>query len=57
MSKILIVEDEEAFGAEEYAIAVAKGNEELLEKINTSIEKMLEDGTISELAVEYTEAE
>lgn len=52
-----IVEDEEAFGAEEYAIAVAKGNEELLEKINTSIEKMLEDGTISELAVEYTEAE
>lgn len=52
-----IVEDEEAFGAEEYAIAVAKGNEELLEKINTSIEKMLEDGTIAELAVEYTEAE
>ena len=32
-------------------------NEELLEKINTSIEKMLEDGTIAELAVEYTEAE
>lgn len=52
-----IVEDEEAFGAEEYAVAVAKGNEELLEKINTSIEKMLEDGTISELAVEYTDAE
>ena len=52
-----IVEDEEAFGAEEYAIAVAKGNEELLDKINASIEKMLEDGTIADLAVEYTEAE
>lgn len=52
-----IVEDEDAFGAEEYAIAVAKGNDELLEKINASIEKMLEDGTIADLAVEYTDAE
>lgn len=50
-----IVEDEEAFGAEEYAIAVAKGNEELLEKINASIEKFLADGTIADLAVKYTE--
>ena len=54
---LIIVEDEEAFGAEEYAIAISKDNEELLEKINASIEKMLEDGTISELAVQYTEAE
>ena len=53
--KLTIVEDEEAFGAEEYAIAVKKGNPELLEKINTVIEKMLEDGTISEIAAQYSE--
>ncbi len=52
-----IVEDAEAFENEEYAIAVAKGNDELLEKINTAIEKMLEDGTISELAVQYIDAQ
>ena len=52
-----IVEDEEAFGSEEYAIAINKENEELLEKVNTVIEKMLEDGTIAELAVQYTEAD
>ncbi len=53
--ELTIVEDEEAFGAEEYAIAVKKGNEDLLDKINTAIEAMLEDGTISELAAKYSE--
>ena len=53
--ELTIVEDEEAFGAEEYAIAVKKGNEDLLEKINTAIEAMLEDGTISEIAAQYSE--
>ena len=53
--KLTIVEDEEAFGAEEYAIAVKKGNTELLEKINVVVEKMLEDGTISEIAAKYSE--
>ncbi|MCC8067274.1 MAG: transporter substrate-binding domain-containing protein [Clostridiales bacterium] len=52
-----IVEDEDAFGAEEYAIAVAKDNDELLETINASIEKMLEDGTIAEIAAEYMDAD
>ena len=52
-----IVEDPEAFENEEYAIAVAKGNEELLEKINASIEKMLADGTIAELGVQYIDAD
>ena len=51
-----IVEDASAFESEEYAIAVQKGNTELLDKINASIEKMLADGTINELAVQYTEA-
>lgn len=54
---LVIVEDESAFEAEEYGIAVKKGNPELLNAINASIEKMLEDGTISRLAVEYTEAQ
>jgi polar amino acid transport system substrate-binding protein len=52
-----IVEDSSAFESEEYAIAVQKGNTELLDKINASIEAMLADGTISDLAVQYTEAD
>lgn len=51
-----IVEDASAFESEEYAIAVQKGNTELLNKINASVEKMLADGTINDLAVKYTEA-
>lgn len=50
-----IVEDPASFESEEYAIAVQKGNTELLDKINKSIEKMLSDGTVNELAVKYTE--
>lgn len=48
-----IVEDEETFGNEEYAIAVKKGNTALLNKINASIEKMLKDGTIANLGDKY----
>ena len=51
-----IVEDEEAFASEEYAIAVNKDNEELLATINEAIETMLEDGTISEVAAQYAES-
>ena len=54
---IKIVEDPSAFEAEEYAIAVKKGNTELLNQINTSIQKMLDDGTISELSAKYLDAE
>lgn len=52
---LVIVEDDEAFASEEYAIAVAKGNEELLAKINASIEKMIADGTINNLSAKYAE--
>ena len=52
---LVIVEDDEAFASEEYAIAVAKGNEELLAKINASIEKMIADGTINEFSAKYAE--
>ena len=51
-----IVQDEAAFGAEEYGIAVKKGNTELLEKMNTAIEAMLADGTISDIAAQYAES-
>ena len=52
-----IVTDNEAFGEEQYAIAVKKGNTELLNQINTSIQKMIDDGTISELSAKYLDAE
>lgn len=52
-----IVEDSEAFASEEYAIAVAKGNDELLAKLNASIEKLLEAGTVAELSDKYSVAE
>ena len=54
---IKVVEDSEAFEDEKYAVAVAKGNTELLNKINKSIEKMIADGTVNELAAKYAVAE
>ena len=48
-----IVEDASAFESEEYAIAVKKGNTELLDMINKAIEAKLADGTISELSAKY----
>ncbi|MDE6748235.1 MAG: transporter substrate-binding domain-containing protein [Lachnospiraceae bacterium] len=51
-----IVEDSEAFESEEYAIAVKKGNTELLDKINTIIEARIEDGTIADFGIKYTNA-
>ena len=50
-----IVEDFAAFESEEYAIAVRKGNTELLDMINKAVEAKLADGTISDLGVKYTE--
>lgn len=52
-----IVEDASAFEAEEYGIAVKKGNTEVLDMVNATVERMLADGTISALAVSYSEAE
>ena len=52
-----IVEDPEAFEAEEYAIAVKKGNTELLNQINASVKKMLDDGTVSELSAKYLDVD
>ena len=51
-----IVEDNDQFDNEEYAIAVKKGNKDLLDQINKSIKKMKESGKINELAAKYADA-
>ncbi|MBR5637204.1 MAG: transporter substrate-binding domain-containing protein [Pseudobutyrivibrio sp.] len=48
---------ESAYAEEEYAICVAKGNDELLEKINTALAKLKSDGTIDEIVSKYISAE
>ncbi len=50
-----IVTDESVFEKEEYAIAVKKGNDVLLDMINASLEKFLNDGTIDSIIVEYSQ--
>ena len=50
---LAIVEDSSAFESEQYGIAVAKGNTELLDKINAVLTEMLESGKIADLAVSY----
>lgn len=52
-----IVEDNEAFESEEYGIAIAKGNTEMLDMVNATIEKMIADGTINELSARYADTE
>ncbi|MCR5267522.1 MAG: basic amino acid ABC transporter substrate-binding protein [Lachnospiraceae bacterium] len=52
-----IVKDNGAFEVEEYGIAVKKGNKELLDTINAALQKMIDDGSISEWSVKYSEAE
>lgn len=48
-----VVEDPEVFDTEEYAIAVQKGNTELLEIINTTLAEMQASGEIAEIAEKY----
>lgn len=48
-----VVEDAKAFETEEYAIAVKKGNTELLEKINATLKEMKDNGEIDALAEKY----
>lgn len=50
-----VVEDTEAFASEEYAVAVKKGNTELLEVINSTLAEMKESGEIEELAAKYND--
>lgn len=48
-----VVEDDTVFEAEEYAIAIQKGNEELLNSINEVLAEMKANGEIDELAQKY----
>lgn len=48
---------DEEFVTEEYAIAIAKDNEELLEKVNTALEELIADGTIQSIIDKYITAE
>lgn len=50
-----VVEDSEVFETEEYAIAVQKGNTELLNKINKVLAEMKESGEIDALTRKYNE--
>lgn len=45
------------YAVEDYAICVAKDNEELLEDINTALEALIEDGTVQEIVDKYIVAE
>ncbi|HIV68593.1 MAG TPA: ABC transporter permease subunit [Candidatus Butyricicoccus stercorigallinarum] len=48
-----LIEDETS--TEEYAIAVAKGNTELLDRINSGLAQIKEDGTFDALVAQYIE--
>ncbi len=50
---IKILEGENEYAIEDYAICVAKGNTELLEKINNALEELKEDGTIDGIVSKY----
>ena len=48
---------DEAFTYEEYAIAVAKDNEELLNEVNSAIAKLKESGKLDEIINKYISAD
>ena len=48
---------EEKMSEEEYAIAIKKGNMELVEKMNEAIKELKEEGKIDELVAKYMDAE
>lgn len=52
-----VVEDPKVFETEEYAIAVKKGNKELLDVINATLKEMKEKGEIEALAEKYNNIE
>ena len=46
-----------AYTEEEYAIAIAKDNTELLEKVDTALGELIEDGTVQSIIDKYITAE
>ena len=45
------------YAVEEYAIAVKKGNTELLDKVNGALETLKDNGTLDEIVAKYIKAE
>ncbi|MDO4345696.1 MAG: basic amino acid ABC transporter substrate-binding protein, partial [Eubacteriales bacterium] len=62
-AKVFVAQNEgiklldEAFTEEEYAIAVAKDNTELLEKVNTALNELKEEGKFQEVVDKYISSE
>ena len=62
-AKVFVAENEgikileEDFAVEEYAAAIAKENTELLEKVNTALAELTEDGTLQAIVDKYISAE
>ena len=62
-AKVFVEENEglkildEEFTVEEYAIAIAKDNEELLEKVNGALAALKESGKLDEIIAKYITAE
>lgn len=62
-AKVFVAENEglkmldEAFTEEEYAIAVKKGNTELLDKMNTAIKELKDSGELQKIVDKYITAE
>ena len=49
------VSDDTVFEKEEYAIAIKKGNKELLDKVNATVERLINEGKIAAIAAEVDE--
>ena len=62
-AKVFVAENEgtkileEDFAVEEYAMAIAKENTELLEKVNVALAELTEDGTLKAIVDKYISAE
>lgn len=62
-AKVFVEENEglkildESFTEEEYAIAIAKDNDELLEKVNAALADLKESGKLDEIVAKYISAE
>lgn len=50
---LVAIEDIDNFGVEDYGIAIPKGNTELLEQVNATIEQMLNDGSLDKICEEF----
>ncbi len=48
---------ETAYAVEDYAIAMAKGNDELYEKVNNALNELIADGTVQAIIDKYISAE